>query len=344
MAHNIDMSNQRANIAFRGLAPWHGLGVEMPDTADIVEWRRQAGLDFKVVTAPVKFDIIHAADQPCPSVEKKIFAQKAVTYREDTGAPLGVVSAKHYKIVQPADVLEFFREFARAGDMKLEVAGSILGGRRVWALARHEMEIRVMGQDVVRPYFLLTTSFDGETATIGTFCTTRVVCNNTLNIAYREIKNDGTKGYAQAGFSIPHFQTFDMERARQHAASLIVAATQFEADANHMAEKLITGEDAMRFFVGIAGVKDKDGEDLTKNSRAKIDRMLELYRTGPGATYRSAANTAWGLLNAVTRFVDHEAKERSIGGRWIAAQYGAGKEMKAKAYREAMALAMPEAA
>lgn len=340
MAHNIDMSNGRANIAFIGERPWHGLGVEMPADANITEWRKAAGLDFTVAKSDSIELIVNGKDDQHIRFP---FSAKRGTYRTDTMAPLGIVG-KDYKLVQPAEVLDFFEQYAKAGDMKLDVAGSILGGRRVWAIAKLDMEIKVMEEDVSRPYFLLTTSFDGETGTIGTFGTTRVVCNNTLNIAYQQIKEDGTKGYSQAGFSIPHFQTFDASKAKDHVANLVKASIQFEQDANLMASKFITGEQAMRFFVGLAGVEAADGKGLTKNSVAKIDRMLTLYRSGPGAEGRSASNTAWGALNAVTRFVDHEAKERSMGGRWIAAQYGAGKEMKAKAFREAMALALPEAA
>lgn len=334
MAHLIDMSNRRANIAYQGPAPWHGLGVELPNGADLIEWRKKAGLDFKVKTAPVKYDVIHGEDQPCPTVEHRVSTQKVVTYREDTGASLGVV-AKRYKIVQPHEVLDFFNEFARAGDMKISVAGSIMGGRRVWALAEHQMEIRVAGDDVVRPYFLLTTSFDGETATIGTFTTTRVVCYNTMNMVYNEVKADGTKGYSQAGFSIPHIHNFDAEVARKHVEKLVLAATQFEKGANEMAEKGISEEQALGYFVGLVGVKEENGLDLTRQSRAKVDTLMRLYKTGPGAGMKSAASTVWGALNAVTRYVDHEANERKAGGRWTSALYGNGKELKAKAFRVA---------
>lgn len=336
MAHNIDMSNDRANIAFRGEKPWHGLGVELPNNADLNEWRKAAGLDFIAKSAPVYFQREGAANS-LP------FPEKSVIYRDDTGAPLGIVNSARYKIVQPAEIIDWFDQFTRAGDMKLEVAGSILGGRRIWALARHEMEIRIMGQDVVRPYFNLTTSFDGETATIGTFTSVRVVCNNTLNMLYSEVDQDGVRaGFGRSGFYIPHHSKFDASSAQKHVADLVVAATQFEEDANLMADRMITGDEALKFFVGLVGVEDEKGKDLTRQSRAKVERLMELYSSGPGAGFKSSSNTVWGALNAVTRYVDFDAKQRSVGGRLMSAWYGAGKELKAKAAKTALSFAKGE--
>ena len=39
MAHEIDMSNNRANMAFVGEIPWHGLGQELTEDADLNTWK-----------------------------------------------------------------------------------------------------------------------------------------------------------------------------------------------------------------------------------------------------------------------------------------------------------------
>ncbi len=165
---------------------------------------------------------------------------------------------------------------------------------------------------------------------------------------YHELGADGLrkKGtqYTQAGFSIPHRSVFNPEIAKQHVANLIVAATQFEEDANIMADRMITGDDALRFFVGLVGVEDEKGKDLTRQSRAKVERLMALYGSGPGAGFKSASNTMWGALNAITRFVDFDAKERAAGGRLMSAWYGAGKDLKAKAFKTAIAIATEQEA
>jgi hypothetical protein len=57
------------------------------------------------------------------------------------------------------------------------------------------------------------------------------------------------------------------------------------------------------------------------------------------ADLSSASGTAWGLVNAVTQFVDHERRARSTDHRLDSAWFGQGAAIKAKAYQEAMKLA-----
>jgi len=52
------------------------------------------------------------------------------------------------------------------------------------------------------------------------------------------------------------------------------------------------------------------------NERA-LRKVQELYEgRGRGSQLDSARGTAWGLLNAVTEYVDHERRARSIEFDW----------------------------
>ena len=55
MAHMIDQTTGRNAIAYVGETPWHGLGQSLTQGADIETWRREAGLAFDVVSAPVQY-------------------------------------------------------------------------------------------------------------------------------------------------------------------------------------------------------------------------------------------------------------------------------------------------
>ena len=55
MAHEIDMSNGQANMAYVGETPWHGLGQQLKAGASIETWRKAAGMDFAIYTSPVAF-------------------------------------------------------------------------------------------------------------------------------------------------------------------------------------------------------------------------------------------------------------------------------------------------
>ncbi len=325
------MTDEIIRMAYSGSRPWHGKGADLSEGADIETWKREAGLNFIVAKAPVRYapDGLEGGTQ--------VFADRFVTFRKDTGTPLGVVSDK-YKIVQPAEIIDFYRKFVEAGSMTLETAGTLLDSRRVWGLARLDHEIKLPGGDVTRPYFLLTTSYDGETATIGTFTGVRVVCWNTLNMAYEQREGDKVKSIV-SGFSIGHMSTFKPAQAQAQTENLIRAANEYEARAQLLAQTGVNDDAMLRYFVGLVGKEDQKGH-MTKQSAAKIDRLIALYRSGPGAQLASAKGTAFGLLNAVTRFVDHEAPERKSGnGRLVSAWYGAGKTLKNRAMSEALALA-----
>jgi hypothetical protein len=59
---------------------------------------------------------------------------------------------------------------------------------------------------------------------------------------------------------------------------------------------------------------------------------------GIGSQLAAANDTAWGLLNAVTEFVDHERRARSPGNRLDSAWFGQGAALKQRALDSAMQL------
>jgi phage/plasmid-like protein (TIGR03299 family) len=188
MSHLIDMSNSRANIAFVGETPWHGLGTTPKDPKDLDQWIQDAGLGFNVLKAPAYAHLTNAEGVETGDVVK--LRNLVGLYRDDTKQPLGHVSDSHYKIVQPRQVIEFFRDLIKDDGFTLDVAGSLKGGKRVWALAQCNKEIRLpngRGQpDTLRPYLLFNTTYDNQRATQAQFTMIRVVCNNTISMAHQE--------------------------------------------------------------------------------------------------------------------------------------------------------------
>ena len=60
-----------------------------------------------------------------------------------------------------------------------------------------------------------------------------------------------------------------------------------------------------------------------------MKKILDLYNGhGRGADLASSKGTAFGLLNAVTEFVDHERRARSTDYRLDSAWFGAGANLK----------------
>lgn len=83
--------------------------------------------------------------------------------------PLSVVSNR-YKVVQPHEVLHFYKDLVSAGGFELETAGVLKGGRKLWALAKTGHEARIKGNDRIKAYLLsLATSCDGTLCTTAQF-------------------------------------------------------------------------------------------------------------------------------------------------------------------------------
>lgn len=330
MAHMLDMSNDRANMAYVGEVPWHGLGAELPEGQSLDQWRIAAGLNWTAEKALIHYRNAHQLDANGRGTV--MTAESKMIYRSDTGAELGIASDR-YKIVQPAEVLEFFRDLTEENGMSMETAGSLDGGKRIWALARTGDEFRLMGQDQVKGYVLLATSFDGSMATQAQFTSVRVVCHNTLTVA--------TKSDAKGAIRIPHSTTFDGHQVKLDMGLLKGAWAEFQGNAEMLASRKINARESVDFIIALmADEKEKaDPESISTRKRNIIADILNRAQGGAmGSQFRSAQGTLWGLLNAVTEYVDH-TQGRSVATRFDSAQFGAGANLKRAAFAQALALA-----
>lgn len=323
MAHLIDMTNGRANMAYVGETPWHGLGQELSKGASIDQWRIEAGLDWSVERALVQFK----------PVGKQVFVKgdSEILYRSDTLAQLGIVTDR-YKVVQPEAVLEFFRDIVGTGGLELETAGSLDGGRKVWAMAKTGDMLAIKGQDRVEGYLLLSTSFDGSMATRAQFTSVRVVCNNTLQMAAADSKG---------AVKIPHSATFDATGAKIELGLIHGAWSTFEDQANALAQRKLTNKEAMALIMSVMepGIKTEDEAAQMSTKRAnQIKTVFDLYNyAGKGASLASSAGTAWGALNAVTEYVDHQMGH-NVNNRFRSGQFGPGAALKNLALTNALKL------
>lgn len=326
MAHMIDFSNDRENMAYVGEKPWHGLGSELERGASLDVWCEAAGLNWQAKRATVQYRDLDGEGGA------RVFykGESEVLFRSDTHAELGIVSSR-YNIVQPGEILEFFRDLVGTGGLELETAGSLDGGRKVWAMAQTGDAFRVRGQDEVKGYLLLATSFDGTLATRAQFTSVRVVCNNTLRIATAD-----TKG----AVSVPHSAQFNAHGAKIQLGLLGNAFHEFEDQANALAERKLTDRESVEYFLGLMCTEAElaKPEEVSSKKKNLVAEILSLYNgKGYGSDFASARGTAWGALNAMTQYVDHVAG-RNVNNRFRSAQFGPNADLKAKALGAALAL------
>lgn len=325
--HDIDMSNGQANIAYVGDAPWHKLGTKLEKGLTIDEWKVAAGLNHHVLEAPVIYE--PSSELYGPRFGAKVFKDRKVLYRSDTHAALSVVGRK-YEVVQPGAILEFFRDLTMAGGYEMETAGSLGGGKRVWALARINDGENVIGNDRVLPYLLLATSFDGGMATIAKATAIRVVCRNTINMALRNSKGRETP----ASISIHHGRTFDPAAVKKELGISVSAWQNFIATAKHLATTEVTPELAEIATMNLlAPNAEGEAKDKVRESR-NFKRIIELFN---GKLIGNVGPSAWQWLNSVTQLVDHE-RGKADDSRMNSAWFGEGNQLKNRALELAQAL------
>ena len=329
MAHMIDTTTGRAAIAYAGATPWHGLGQALTPGADIDTWTREAGLAYKVLESPVLYN------SPAAS-ELQSWPNRKVLHRSDTGAPLAVVS-DGYRVVQPGEVMDFFRELVKLGGFQLETAGALSDGKRVWALASVGDAAPVVSRDIVRPYLLLATSYDGTMATVAKFTAIRVVCNNTITAAVGGYSNgapvkgeaETNLGYLKSAVRVLHSENFKADAVRLELGIAADAWERFLINSRQLAGQGMSAAEADDFLSALLAPWDKASRDI-KESKA-FRRITSLFNGGAiGHDIPGVSGTRWAMLNAVTEMVDHE-RGRSDNTRIESAWFGTGAALKSRA-------------
>jgi phage/plasmid-like protein (TIGR03299 family) len=319
MAHLLE------TMAYVGATPWHGLGNQLTVRQPLEVWARQAGMDFNILETPVRFlsesagtlGAIHA------------FPEQKVLYRSDTKAPLSVVSQR-YQVVQPQEILEFYRDLSEIAGYELETAGVLKQGRKVWALAKTNQSAQLKGADTINGYVLLATACDGTLATTAQFTSIRVVCNNTLAIALAN---------GSGAVKVPHSTSFDPQAVKKQLGISVSGWDSFLYRMKTLSERRVKLHEAMNYFLRVFTDASTTATGLS-NERA-MKKVQGLYDgLGKGSELASSKGTAFGLLNAVTEYVDHERRARSTDHRLESAWFGQGATLKQKALDQALLMAV----
>ncbi len=319
MAHLVE------NMAYVGQTPWHGLGNALAPRQSLDVWAKQAGMDWDILDTPVRFVTSKTNKQ---FGEILSFDDNKVLYRSDTQAPLSVVSSR-YHVVQPREILEFYRDLTKVSGFELETAGVLKGGKKFWALAKTGQDFTLKGNDLTNGYLLLATACDGTLATTAQFTSIRVVCNNTLAVALGD-----NKGCVK----VPHNTKFDPQAVKRQLGISVSSWDEFMYRMKTLSERKVKPREAQNYFLKVFTDQSKPGVGLS-NERA-MSKSLELFEgRGRGADLASAKGTAFGLLNAVTEFVDHERKARSVDNRLDSAWFGQGASIKQTALEQALLMA-----
>lgn len=271
-----------------GKKPWHGQGTMVKEAPGVQDALKMANLDWKVKSTPLFYfngnEMVEASNT-------------IANYREDTGDYLGAVTDK-YKIVQNEDAFAFVDAILDMG-AKIETAGALDGGKRVWILAQLE-PYQLLG-DTIEKYLFFCNSFDGKGALKVGRTDVRVVCENTFNAA--------KKGLIRS-WSMKHMGV-DMKSRMFEATAAIGLSNAYqkalELEAEAMAIKHISAPQFDTFLDNLWTI-DKDSSKLVQS---RIDENKEALRIAYGKDdLGNIRGTAWGVWQAVADVAYHKEPAR----------------------------------
>ena len=310
-------------MAYAGDKPWHGLGNKLTTLQPIDVWKRQAGMDWMIEESDVRYV---TGNHTVGAIHS--FPEQKVLYRSDTKRPLAVVS-KRFQVVQPEEVLEFYRDLTEHAGFELETAGVLKEGRKFWALARTGQSTTLKGKDQVNGYLLLATACDGSLATTAQFTSVRVVCNNTLQIAL---------GDNRGAVKVPHRSEFHPDAVKQQLGITVAPWNRFVSKMKDMVACPVDPDSVDGLLRRMLTYPGQPGQAPVVNEQAMRSVRALYDGGGRGAQLASSRGTAWGLLNSVTEYVDHHRRARSEDHRREAAWFGQGAQFKQRAWDELVQL------
>lgn len=300
------MSHEVETMAYVGEQPWHGLGVELNEGVSPEEMLVASGLDWEIKKS--RMWTMQPNNPTKPVVIDDYFALV-----RDTDASVLGVCGKNYIPFQNAEVFKFFKRYCDAGRLQMNTAGSLQGGRYIWALAKVN-SFNITDEDRTDGYLLLTQPHIWGKAMTVLYTAVRVVCWNTMTMA---LNTAGEK------FHVPHIRAFDQELIEAVAEAVGLADScmaEHRDKVSFLAKTRAERTDQMKYvaellqpeMLDVFGTA-KETKDIVSLAGAGFKRMAtavsEAIITSPGAKIKVGKNkvsdTWYGALNGVTYIVDH---------------------------------------
>jgi len=258
---------------------WHGLGTVLPESPTAEDAIVAAGLDWVVEKKPI-FD-----------AEGKQIDNYFANTRDKDNSVLGIVSGR-YEIIQNSEAFSFTDSLVGEG-LKYESAGSLLNGKCIFLLGKLP-RTTILGEDL-DPFVCFTNSFDGSGA-VQVVCThTRVVCQNTLNLALNTAKRKWSTRH------IGDIQS-KLEEARMTLGLINKYTDALQTEAERLAAIKISDESVEGMLDLIYPVKEDDSDIRKKRISNFKSNFFNCLQADDIKQFRG---TAYSVMMAATDYADH---------------------------------------
>lgn len=294
MVHAIDTTNGQSSFVSAREDAWHRLGTVLPD-AFTAEQAMEIGLlgGWDVRKLPMYTRDENGSELVVPNKWAVVRDNPVVDKQIDV---LGNVGS-HYTPIQNEEHAEFLNTLVDESGAHFETAGAVNGGSRVFITMKLPDHIMVGGVDRIDTYLAACNSHDGSMPFTVMVTPIRVVCQNTMNLAFQMSKSQ---------FRIRHTRNAHkniVAQARETLDMSFAYLGALEAEAEQLVNTEMT-RDAFRDLIEREFAPEKDAP---KNAHTRADKrigeMMHLFENAD--THEQVRNTAWAGLNALVEWSEY---------------------------------------
>lgn len=221
MPHDIEILPDGSASVYQAREPsWHGLGVVVPEGLGPRDALKAAQLDWTVESKPVYHKTTDGF---------KPITDRFALVRDRDEKALGVVSDR-YVPLQNVEAFDFLSNLVDDGELIIESAGALDGGRRTFVTCKVPKQWLVAGEEVYDVFLFLRNAFDGGTSVSVRVTPVKVVCANTESLAIRQHKSV---------WSVPHTTGVHRKvaQARESLKLTLSYADEFAKELERLAER-----------------------------------------------------------------------------------------------------------
>ncbi len=311
MAHNIT----DADAVFSVREPmWHGLGTVLTDYPTREEAQKIAH-PWEPVTEPLFRRVpVITAEHGLEERYEEVTDAVAVV-RDDTNALIGTVTKTLGDNLVTNDEMYDVAETIQgeSTDVKYETGGSLFGGKKVWLLLRLNEPLTVKGDPngTTIPYYALQNNHDGTGAFRGQATMTRIVCDNTAQMADLDATARGTEFVFRHTASIHD----KIEEAKEALAGWRESVEAWQRLTEHLLTVKITKRQSELFvteFVPMP-VEGLVSDRVIHNVEQARDAIRSILA---GPTCADVNRTAYGLVQSAVEYAQHVRQARTVETRF----------------------------
>lgn len=281
--------------------PWHGLGAVLSDYPTREEAQALAH-PWEPVEQPVYRRIPQITAEGDLHEEFVEVEGSKVIERSDNGQTLGIVN-ESFGIVGNGQMWDVIEAVGKIGtDIKIETAGSLEGGKRVWSLLRLTEPIAIKGdpQGETLAFLAFQNGHTGQAAFRAQAVNTRIVCANTSAAADVEAKRHGYE------FTFKHTSGVQsrIDEAKATVAMWREGVTQWQMAMEHLITERVSPVQQEWFVTQFQPMPPE--HLITDRVRNNVETARnELRGILTSQTQVDISHTAYGLYMAGIEWVQH---------------------------------------